>query len=74
VHPIDELSLEHYYLFHAIRADLLRRLCHADQAEVAYRAAIERTDNAAEIALMNERISAITEPPHHRYSARAARR
>jgi RNA polymerase sigma-70 factor (ECF subfamily) len=56
---IDELSLEHYYLFHAIRADLLRRLGHADQAEAAYRAAIERTDNAAEIAFMKERISAI---------------
>jgi RNA polymerase sigma-70 factor (ECF subfamily) len=56
---IGELSLEHYYLFHAIRADLLRRLGHADQAEAAYRAAIERTDNAAEIAFMKERISAI---------------
>src|SRR5450755_2391168 len=56
---IDELPLEHYYLFHAIRADLLRRLGHAGQAEAAYRAAIERTDNAAEIAFMKERISAI---------------
>ena len=51
---IDELPLEHYYLFHAIRADLLRRLGHADQAEAAYRAAIERTGNAAEIAFMKE--------------------
>jgi RNA polymerase sigma-70 factor (ECF subfamily) len=56
---IDELSLERYYIFHAIRADLLRRLDHADQAEAAYRAAIERTDNAAEIAFMKQRISAI---------------
>jgi len=56
---VDELPLEHYYLFHAIRADLLRRLGHADQAEAAYRAAIERTDNAAEIAYMKQRISAI---------------
>jgi RNA polymerase sigma-70 factor (ECF subfamily) len=55
---IDELPLEHYYLFHAIRADLLRRLGQAGEAEAAYRAAIERTDNAAEIAFMNERISA----------------
>lgn len=55
----DELSLDHYYLFHAIRADLLRRLGHAGQAEAAYRAAIERTGNAAEIAFMKERISAI---------------
>ena len=56
---IDELPLEHYYLFHAIRANLLQRLGHRDQAEAAYRAAIERTDNAAEIAFMKERISAI---------------
>ncbi len=56
---IDGLSLEHYYVFHAIRADFLRRLDHADQAEAAYLAAIERTENAAEIAFMKERISAI---------------
>ncbi len=52
----DELPLDHYYLFHAIRADLFRRLGHRDQAETAYRAAIERTENAAEIAFMEERI------------------
>ena len=56
---IDELPLEHYYLFHAIRANLLQRLGHTDQAEAAYRAAIARTDNAAEIAFMKDRISAI---------------
>jgi len=56
---IDELPLDHYYLFHAIRADLLRRLGQAGQAEAAYRAAIERARNAAEIAFMKERLSAI---------------
>jgi RNA polymerase sigma-70 factor, ECF subfamily len=56
---IDELPLDHYYLFHAIRADLLRRLGRAGQGEEAYRAAIERTRNAAEIAFMKERLSAI---------------
>jgi RNA polymerase sigma-70 factor, ECF subfamily len=56
---IDELPLEHYYLFHAIRADLFRRLGRRDQAEAAYRAAIERTENRAEIAFMEERISVI---------------
>ncbi len=59
LHLIDELPLEHYYLFHAIRANLLQRLGHTVQAEAAYRAAIARTDNAAEIAFMKERISAI---------------
>jgi RNA polymerase sigma-70 factor (ECF subfamily) len=56
---IDELPLDHYYLYHAVRADLLRRVGHADQAEAAYSAAIEHTDNATEIAFMKERISAI---------------
>jgi RNA polymerase sigma-70 factor (ECF subfamily) len=56
---IDGLPLEHYYLFHAIRANLLQRLGHTDQAEAAYRAAIARTDNAAEIAFMKDSISAI---------------
>ncbi len=56
---IDELPLDRYYLCHAIRADLLRRLGGLVQAAAAYREAIERTDNAAEIAFMRERISAI---------------
>ena len=60
---IDELPLDHYYLFHAIRADLLRRLGRAGQAEAAYRAAIERTRNAAEIAFMKERLSALRTAP-----------
>ena len=59
LHLIDALPLERYYLFHAIRANLLQRLGHTVQAEAAYRAAIARTDNAAEIAFMKDRISAI---------------
>ena len=59
---IDELPLEQYYLYHAIRADLLRRLDHTDQAQAAYRAAIDRTDNTAEIAFMKKRISSIRAP------------
>ncbi len=57
---IDELPIESYYLYHAIRADLLRRLGHTDQAAAAYRAAIQRTGNPAEIAFMKERISQIS--------------
>ncbi|HET6319083.1 MAG TPA: RNA polymerase sigma factor [Chloroflexota bacterium] len=45
---IAELPLDRYYLFHAIRADLLRRLGHTTEAVAAYDAAIERTDNTAE--------------------------
>jgi RNA polymerase sigma-70 factor, ECF subfamily len=45
---VDSLRLDDYYLFHAIRADLLRRLGRAAEAVEAYGAAIERTDNASE--------------------------
>ena len=53
---IDALSLDGYYLYHAIRADLLRRLGQAHEATAAYQAAIDRTDNAAEIAFLKRRI------------------
>ena len=45
---VDDLDLDGYYLFHAIRADLLRRLGRAAEAALAYQAAIDRTQNAAE--------------------------
>jgi RNA polymerase sigma-70 factor (ECF subfamily) len=45
---VDDLGLDAYYLFHAIRADLLRRLGRRDEAAVAYQAAMARTENAAE--------------------------
>jgi RNA polymerase sigma-70 factor (ECF subfamily) len=45
---VDELDLEGYHLFHAIRADLLRRLGRAREAARAYDAAIACTANAAE--------------------------
>ena len=45
---VDSLELERYYLFHAIRADLLRRLGREAEAAIAYRAALDRTQNAAE--------------------------
>jgi RNA polymerase sigma-70 factor (ECF subfamily) len=57
---IDELPLEQYYLFHAIRGNLLTRLGDADRADAAYRAALARTNNAAEIAFMNEQVGAAT--------------
>jgi RNA polymerase sigma-70 factor, ECF subfamily len=41
-------SLGGYYLFHAIRADLLRRLDRRAEADAAYETAIARTGNAAE--------------------------
>jgi RNA polymerase sigma-70 factor, ECF subfamily len=44
----DRLDLGEYRLFHAIRADLLRRLGRGAEAAAAYEAAISRTDNAVE--------------------------
>jgi RNA polymerase sigma-70 factor, ECF subfamily len=45
---IDGLDLGGYRLFHAIRADLLRRLGRNAEAALAYEAAIARTENATE--------------------------
>ncbi|MFI5959056.1 RNA polymerase sigma factor [Cryptosporangium sp. NPDC051539] len=45
---VDGQPLGEYYLFHAVRADLLRRLGRAGEAVDAYRAALARTSNAAE--------------------------
>ncbi len=52
---VDELDLSAYHLFHAIRADLLRRLGRDAEAAIAYEAAIARTDNDAERAFLRRR-------------------
>ncbi|MFG2089162.1 RNA polymerase sigma factor [Spirillospora sp. NPDC048824] len=52
---VDGLDLGRYYLFHAIRADLLRRLGRRREAAAAYDEAIERTDNEAELAFLRGR-------------------
>ena len=57
---VDELDLDRYYLFHAIRADLLRRLGRRAEADAAYGTAIARTGNAAErahLALAKQHLS-----------------
>ncbi|MEU7909189.1 sigma-70 family RNA polymerase sigma factor [Actinoplanes sp. NPDC049118] len=45
---VERLELERYYLFHAVRADLLRRLEREDEARAAYDRAAELTANEAE--------------------------
>ena len=45
---VDAIDLGHYHLFHAIRADLLRRLGRAVEAAAAYDAAMARTGNTTE--------------------------
>ena len=52
---VDGLDLDRYYLFHAIRADLLRRLGRWSEAVRAYDAAIEYCDNTAEKQFLTRR-------------------
>ena len=51
---VDGLDLGRYYLFHAIRADLLRRLGRPAEADAAYEAAIARAGNEAERAYLTQ--------------------
>ncbi len=49
---LEGLPLDGYYLFHAVRADLLRRMGRNGDAARAYEAAVARTENAAERAYL----------------------
>jgi RNA polymerase sigma-70 factor, ECF subfamily len=52
---VDELDLKEYYLFHSVRADLLRRLDRRIEAAQAYDAAIARTENIREREFLTRR-------------------
>jgi RNA polymerase sigma-70 factor (ECF subfamily) len=52
---VDRVDLPDYYLFHAIRADLLCRIGRNVEAKRAYDAAIVRSDNAAEKSFLERR-------------------
>ena len=56
---VDGLEVEGYQLFHAIRADLLRRLGRSDEAALAYEAAIALTENVAEREFLYRRREAL---------------
>jgi RNA polymerase sigma-70 factor (ECF subfamily) len=58
---VDGLELEGYHLFHAVRADLLRRLGRDAEAARAYEAAIARAGNAAEREFLQRRRQAVTD-------------
>jgi RNA polymerase sigma-70 factor, ECF subfamily len=58
---IDRLKLDDYYLFHAIRADLLRQLGRTVEAKQAYDAAIAHCDNIAERSFLRRRRQALEE-------------
>jgi RNA polymerase sigma-70 factor (ECF subfamily) len=49
-------ALDNYYLFHASRADLLRRMNRSDEAAEAYQAALELTTNSVEQNYIHRRL------------------
>jgi RNA polymerase sigma-70 factor (ECF subfamily) len=53
---VDDLDLGSYYLFHAIRADLLLRVGRPDEARAAYSAALDLTTNQAEQNFLRDRL------------------
>jgi len=56
---VDGLELDRYHLFHAIRADLLRRLGRNTEAVKAYETAIARAENASEREFLRRRHQAL---------------
>lgn len=56
---VDGLELGHYHLFHAIRADMLRRLGRIADAVAAYEAAIAATENTAERDFLRHKLQAL---------------
>jgi RNA polymerase sigma-70 factor, ECF subfamily len=53
---VGDIDLDGHHLFHAIRADLLRRLGRDEEAARAYEAALARTANEAERAFLRRKI------------------
>ncbi|AYG83965.1 putative ECF RNA polymerase sigma factor SigI [Streptomyces hundungensis] len=56
---VDALDLDAYHLFHATRADLLRRLGRGQEAALAYAQALDRTTNVAERAFLERRLAEV---------------
>jgi RNA polymerase sigma-70 factor (ECF subfamily) len=56
---VDRLELEELGLYHAVRADLLRRLGRDAEAADAYAAALARTQNEAERGFLAGRLTAV---------------
>jgi RNA polymerase sigma-70 factor (ECF subfamily) len=59
---IAELRLDDYYLFHAIRADLLRRAGRTSEAAGAYEIALAKCGNAAELQFLRRRMRSLSGP------------
>ncbi|MEU0179419.1 RNA polymerase sigma factor [Streptomyces massasporeus] len=57
---LDSLGLDGYHVFHAVRADLLRRLGRNTEAVRDYEAALALTESAAERAFLERRARSLT--------------
>ncbi|MGI5417305.1 RNA polymerase sigma factor [Actinomadura luteofluorescens] len=57
---VERLQLGRYYLFHAVRADLLRRLGRDAEAAEAYGEAMRRTEDEAELAFLRRRRASVS--------------
>ncbi len=60
---VDELRLARYPWWHAVRADLLRRLGQVDEAAAAYRAAIDCGGNARDLEYLQRQLRAVRGGP-----------
>jgi RNA polymerase sigma-70 factor (ECF subfamily) len=60
IDALEDGRLEDYHLFHAARADLLRRLGRAGEARAAYARARELTGNRAEQAFLDRRLGELS--------------
>ncbi|MEU9271386.1 RNA polymerase sigma factor [Streptomyces sp. NPDC048251] len=58
---VDALDLDGYHVWHAVRADLLRRLDRATEAARAYEAALALSESPAERAFLDRRRHALAE-------------
>ncbi|HEX9105324.1 MAG TPA: hypothetical protein VF997_24105, partial [Polyangia bacterium] len=56
-------ALDGYHLYHATRADLLRRLGRRVEAADAYRAALARAENEPERRFISKRLAEVTAGP-----------
>ena len=59
-------ELKDYHLYHAARADLLRRLGRADESAEAYRRALDLVGNQSERSHLYRRLTEVTAAPERR--------
>jgi RNA polymerase sigma-70 factor (ECF subfamily) len=60
---VDELALDRHHRYHAVRADLLRRLDRPEEAAAAYERAIPGAANRVERAFLERRLDALRGDP-----------